>query len=147
MIGACGSSSWRSSRPSPRPDRREAERAARRERHRVRPCTGSGPRRRATSSAYRKAGPTGPTIYVFSVGPWQFQGAFHLSVAKVVGRAAGGDPRRRSHEASEDQAVRCTRDVLLIPVSPLRSHAHYTATVTVAGPNDTLTKTWHFTTA
>jgi hypothetical protein len=25
--------------------------------------------------------------------------------------------------------------------------ARYTATVTVAGPNDTQTKTWHFTTA
>src|SRR5579864_2440454 len=35
----------------------------------------------------------------------------------------------------------------LIPVSPLRSHARYTATVTVAGPNSTQTKTWHFTTA
>jgi hypothetical protein len=32
-------------------------------------------------------------------------------------------------------------------VSPLRSHASYTATVTVVGPNDTQTKTWHFTTA
>ena len=33
------------------------------------------------------------------------------------------------------------------PVSPLRSHARHTATATVAGPNDTQTKTWHFTTA
>ena len=34
----------------------------------------------------------------------------------------------------------------LLPVSPLRSRTRYTATVTVAGPSDTLTKTWHFTT-
>jgi hypothetical protein len=35
----------------------------------------------------------------------------------------------------------------LIPVSPLRSRARYTVTVTVAGTKDTLSKTWRFTTA
>lgn len=91
---------------------------------------------------------TGPTIYVFSVGPWQFQGKFHLSSEKVVG--PGGPVTIRLVDPTQHPKIRpyvAPGTFFLIPVSPLRSHARYTATVTVVGPNDTQTKTWHFTTA
>ena len=91
---------------------------------------------------------TGPTIYVFSAGPWQFQGAFHVSAAKVVG--PGGPVAIRVVDATQHPKIKpyvSPGTFFLIPVSPLRPHARYTATVTVAGPNDTQTKTWRFTTA
>lgn len=92
---------------------------------------------------------TGPTIYVFSVGPWQFQsGAFRLSTAKVVG--PGGPVAIRVVDPAQHPKIRpyvAPGVFFLIPVSPLRSRARYTVTVTVAGPSDTQTKTWRFTTA
>jgi hypothetical protein len=91
---------------------------------------------------------TGPTIYVFSVGPWQFQGAFHLSTARVFG--PGGPVAIRVVDPAQHPKIKpyvSPGTFFLVPVSPLRSGARYTATVTVAGPNDTQTKTWHFTTA
>jgi hypothetical protein len=91
---------------------------------------------------------TGPTIYVFSVGPWQYAGPFHLATAKLVG--PGGpvairivDPR--THPKINPYVAQGV--FFLIPVSPLRPGARYTATVTVAGHGDTLSKTWRFTTA
>ncbi|HEY2542485.1 MAG TPA: hypothetical protein VGH92_05480 [Gaiellaceae bacterium] len=91
---------------------------------------------------------TGPTIYVFSVGPWQYQGPFHLSAAKVVG--PGGPVAIRVVDPRQHPKINpyvAAGAFFLIPVSPLRSHAHYTATVTVAGPSDTISKTIHFTTS
>lgn len=91
---------------------------------------------------------TGPTIYVFSVGPWQFAGPFHLTAAKVVG--PGGPVAIRVVDPPQHPKIRpyvAPGAFFLIPVSPLRAHARYTATVTVAGQGDTLSATWHFTTA
>jgi hypothetical protein len=91
---------------------------------------------------------TGPTIYVFSVGPWQYQGAFHLTNAKVVG--PGGPVAVRVVDPVAHPKIRpyvAPGVFFLIPVSPLRARTRYTVTVTVAGPNDTLGKTWRFTTA
>lgn len=91
---------------------------------------------------------TGPTLYVFSVGPWQYQGPFHLTVAKVVG--PGGPVATRVVDATQHPKIRpyvAPGTFFLIPVSALRSRTRYKATVTVVGPGDTQTKTWHFTTA
>jgi hypothetical protein len=91
---------------------------------------------------------TGPTIYVFSAGPWQFQGKVHLSVAKLVG--PGGPVAIRVVDPTAHPKIApyvAPGTFFLIPVSPLGSRARYTATVTVVGPNHTLSKTVHFTTS
>ena len=80
---------------------------------------------------------TGPTIYVFSAGPWQFRGAFHLSAARLAG--PGGPVAIRVVDDAQHPKIKpyvSPGTFFLIPVSPLRSHARYTATVTVAGAND-----------
>lgn len=91
---------------------------------------------------------TGPTIYVFSVGPWQFAGRFRLPVAKLVG-PAGPVAIRVVDPALHPKITPYVAPgvFFLIPVSPLRAGARYTVTVTVAGQGDTLRKTWRFTTA
>jgi hypothetical protein len=91
---------------------------------------------------------TGPTLYVFSVGPWQFQGAFHLTTAKL--ESPSGPVAIRVVDPVAHPRIKpyvSPGTFFLIPVSPLRAHTRYTATVTVAGPDDTLSKTWHFTTS
>jgi hypothetical protein len=91
---------------------------------------------------------TGPTIYVFSVGPWQYEGAFHLAHAKLAG--PGGPVTVRVVDPAAHPKIRpyvAPGVFFLIPVSPLRPRTRYTATVTVAGTNDTISKTWRFTTA
>jgi hypothetical protein len=91
---------------------------------------------------------TGPTIYVFSVGPWQFAGAFHLTTAKL--RGPRGPVAIRVVDPVQHPKIRpyvAPGVFFLIPVAPLAAHTRYTATVTVAGQGDTQSKTWSFTTA
>jgi hypothetical protein len=114
MIRTCGSSSWRSSRPS---------RRARSSRWPASPGDVVGlPQGRTT----------GPTIYVFSAGPWQFHGKFHLAAEKVVGP---GRP----------VAIRVVDPAQHPKIAPYVSPGTFFRIV--AGPNDTQTKIWHFTTA
>ncbi len=91
---------------------------------------------------------TGPTIYVFSVGPWQFAGPLHLATAKL--RGPHGPVTIRIVDAAQHPKIKpyvSPGAYFFIPVAPLAPHTRYTATVTVAGANDSQTKTWSFTTA
>ena len=90
----------------------------------------------------------GPTIYVFSVGPWQYAGPMKLASAKL--RSARGPVAIRVVDPTKHPAIKpyvAAGVFFLIPVAPLAPHTRYTATVTVAGHGDTQTKTWSFTTA
>jgi hypothetical protein len=90
---------------------------------------------------------TGPTIYVFSVGPWQFAGPIHLTSATL--RSSHGPVTIRVVDAAVHPAIRpyvAPGVFFLIPVAPLMPHTRYTAAVAVAGNGDTQAKTWSFTT-
>ena len=91
---------------------------------------------------------TGPTIYVFSVGPWQYVAPLHLTTAKL--RGPHGPVTIRVVDPAVHPKIKpyvAPGAYFLIPVSPLAPHTRYTATVTVTGNGDTQTKTWSFTTA
>jgi hypothetical protein len=92
---------------------------------------------------------TGPTIYVFASGPWLVEQPLKLTQAGLVG------PEGRVSIRSVSPAVRAKIRpyvapgvFFLIPVSPLRRHTGYTATVTVASVQGTkLIRSWRFVTA
>lgn len=89
-----------------------------------------------------------PAIYVFSVGPWQFAGPLHLTNAKL--RGPHGPVTVRVVDTAQHPKIKpyvSPGAYFLIPISALAPHTRYTATVTVAGDNDSQTKTWSFTTA
>jgi hypothetical protein len=68
--------------------------------------------------------------------------------AKVVG--PGGPVTARVVDPAAHPKIRpyvAPGVFFLIPVSPLRPRTRYTATIAVAGRNDTISKTWRFTTA
>lgn len=88
---------------------------------------------------------TGPTIYVFSAGPWQFAGPLRLTAASLRGPRGPVairvvDPR--THPAIAPYVAPGV--FFLIPVSPLAPGTRYNASVTVAGNGDTQTRAWSF---
>ena len=90
---------------------------------------------------------TGPTIYVFAVGPIASQQP-RLASAHLVGPGAPVNIRL----VDPSQHAQLKYELLpgiffLVPVSPLAPHTRYTATVTVQSKGPTLTKHWSFVTA
>ena len=89
---------------------------------------------------------TGPTIYIFAAGPWQYQQqAPTLKDAKLTG-PKGPVPIRVviPDEHAKIKIYVAPGVFFLIPVSPLAPGTRYTATVTVTGNGDSQTKTWSF---
>lgn len=92
---------------------------------------------------------TGPTIYVFAVGPWLADPALRLRAAHLTG------PHGRVALRLVDPAVRSALKghlrpgiFFVIPVSPLGRGSRYTASVTVTARHGlAMTRTWRFVTA
>jgi hypothetical protein len=91
---------------------------------------------------------TGPTIYVFSVGSWQFAGKLSLAASSLAGPR--GPVSYRVVDPQLHAAIKpyvAAGVFFLMPVSPLAAHTSYSASVTVkAADGTTQTKTWKFTT-
>jgi hypothetical protein len=91
---------------------------------------------------------TGPTIYLFAVGPWVGVRPLRLVSAHI--RGSGGLVALRLVEPARHPKIAPFVPLgvfFLIPVRPLAPGTTYRASATIAGAGDTVTKTWSFRTA
>jgi len=88
---------------------------------------------------------TGPTIYVFAVGPWVATAPLAVTSAHVTG--PGGPVELKIvdlHKFPELTTYAPSGSAFLIPVSPLRP-GRYSASVTLAAGGTTMSRRWQFT--
>jgi hypothetical protein len=91
----------------------------------------------------------GPTIYVFSAGPWIAEQPLHISAAHL--RGPRGPVAIRIVDPTVHAKIKpyvAIGTFFLIPLSPLSPQTTYTASATVRSKaGTTITKTWSFRTA
>ncbi len=88
----------------------------------------------------------GPTIYVFSAGPWIAEQPLHITAARL--RGPGGPVAIRIVDPTLHPKIKpyvAAGAFFLIPLAPLSPHTTYTAGTSVRSKAGTvLTKTWSF---
>ena len=89
---------------------------------------------------------TGPYLYVLPDGPWisHWNNQPRLTAASLTGPAGQVEVRMIDNTNPNIAGYLPRGSGMVIPVKPLRSNANYTATATLSGGGDTLSKTWSF---
>ena len=91
----------------------------------------------------------GPTIYVFSAGPWIAEQPLHITAAHL--RSRSGPVAIRIVDPTVHAKIKpyvAIGTFFLIPLSPLSPQTTYTASATVRSKaGTTITKTWSFRTS